>query len=38
MIETDPTIKAEETSEIVRDLKDEDKMEEVDSPPKTMKK
>ena len=29
---------AEEASEVVGDLKDEDKVEEVDSPPKTIKK
>jgi len=38
MIETKPTIKAEEASEVVGDLKDKDKVKEVDSPLKTMKK
>ena len=38
MIESEPTIEVEEASEVVGDLKDEDKVEEVDSPPKTMKK
>ena len=38
MIETEPTIEAEEASEVVGDLKDEDKVEEVDSPQKTVKK
>ena len=36
--ETEPTIEAEEASEVVGDLKDENKVEEADSPPKTMKK
>jgi len=38
MIETKPTIETEEASKVVGDLQDEDKVEEVDSPPKTMKK
>ena len=38
MIKTEPTIEAKEASEVVGDLKDEDKVEEVDSPQKTMKK
>ena len=38
MIKTEPTIEAEEASEVVGDLEDEDKVEEVDSPPITMKK
>ena len=37
MIETKPTIEAEEVFEVVGDLKDEDKVE-VDSPLKNMKK
>jgi len=37
MIEIKPTIDAEEASEVVGDFKVEDKVKEVDSPPKTMK-
>ena len=38
MIEIEPPIEAEEAFEVVGDLKDENKMKEVDSSPKTMKK
>jgi len=38
MIEIKPIVEAEEASEVVGNLKDENKVEEVDSPPKTMKK
>ena len=38
MIETEPIIEAEEASEVMGDLKDEDKVEEVNSPQQTMKK
>jgi len=37
MIEIKPTVEAEEASEVVENLKDENKVE-VDSPPKTIKK
>ena len=34
MIKIEPTIEAKEASEVIGDLKDEDKVEEVDSLPK----
>ena len=38
MMKTKSNIDVEEASEIVGDLKDNEKVEEVDSPPKTIKK
>jgi len=38
MIEIEPIIEAEEAFEVMGDLKDEDKVKEVDSPQQTMKK